>query len=90
VLCLLVPLAVALLTDVHARAGSCSTRPAAFLVELPFALVLPRMVAGLVWGLLAFAIASVGATKLLGMWSGSGGFFHYRGCPLPRWNPGQG
>ncbi|HYH79616.1 MAG TPA: hypothetical protein VEX86_07455 [Longimicrobium sp.] len=91
VLCLIVPLAVGLLSPVHARAGSCSTRPAAFEIPfIPFDLLLPRMVAGLMWGLLAFTIASVLATKLLGKWSGAGGFFHYRGCPLPRWNPGQG
>ncbi len=90
VLCLLAPLVVGMSSPVHARAGSCSTRPAAFLVDLPFDLLLPRMVAGLVWGLLAFAIASWLATLLLGRWSGAGGFFHYRGCPWPRWNPGQG
>lgn len=90
VLCLLVPLAVGMHSPVHARAGSCSTRPAAFPVDLPFDLLLPRMLAGLVWGLLAFAAASLLATWLLGRWSGAGGFFHYRGCPWPRWNPGQG
>jgi len=90
VLCLLVPLAVGMYSPVHARAGSCSTRPAAYLVDIPFDLLLPRMFAGLVWGLLAFAIASLLATSLLGKWSGAGGFFHYRGCPWPRWNPGQG
>jgi len=90
VLCLLVPLPVGLYSPVHARAGSCSTRPAAFPVDLPLDLLLPRMLAGLVWGLLAFALASLLATWLLGRWSGAGGFFHYRGCPWPRWNPGQG
>lgn len=90
VLCLLVPLAVGLYSPVHARAGSCSTRPAAFAAEIPVELLLPRMLAGLVWGLLAFALVSLLATRLLGRWSGAGGFFHYRGCPWPRWNPGQG
>jgi hypothetical protein len=89
-MCLLVPLPVGWFSQVHVRAGSCSTRPAAYLVDLPFDLLLPRMLAGLVWGLFAFAIASLLATWLLGRWSGAGGFFHYRGCPWPRWNPGQG
>ena len=90
VLCLLVPLAVGTYAPVHARAGSCSTRPNAFPADLPFDLLLPRMLAGLAWGLLAFAAFSLLATWLLGRWSGAGGFFHYRGCPWPRWNPGQG
>lgn len=89
-LCFFVPLAVGQLSSVHARAGSCSTRPAAFPVEIPFDLLLPRMLAGLVWGLLAFAVISLLATRLMGRWPGTGGFFHYRGCPWPRWNPGQG
>ncbi|HEY0152210.1 MAG TPA: hypothetical protein VGB92_09445 [Longimicrobium sp.] len=90
VLCLFVPLAVGQFSPVHARAGSCSTRPAAFPVEIPLDLLLPRMVAGLFWGALAFAAVSLLATRLLGRWPGTGGFFHYRGCPWPRWIPGQG
>jgi hypothetical protein len=90
VLCLLVPLAVGMYSPVHARAGSCSTRPAAFEAPIPFDLLLPRMLAGSMWGLLAFAAASLLATWALGRWSGAGGFFHYRGCPWPRWNPSQG
>ncbi|HEX8361781.1 MAG TPA: hypothetical protein VF613_16810 [Longimicrobium sp.] len=89
VLCLFVPLAVGGYAPVHARPGSCSTRPAAFPVEIPVDLLFPRMIAGFMWGLLAFAIVSLLATRLLGRWSGAGGFFHYRGCPWPRWNPGQ-
>jgi hypothetical protein len=89
-LCLAVPLAVGLYAPVHARAGSCSTRPAAFAAEIPIELLLPRMIAGLVWGVLAFALLSLLATWMAGRWSGAGGFFHYRGCPWPRWNPGQG
>jgi len=89
VLCLFVPLAVGQFSPVHARAGSCSTRPAAFPVDLPFELLFPRMVAGFLWGLFAFALFSIIATRGLGRWPGMGGFFHYRGCPSPRWNPGQ-
>ena len=90
VLCLIVPLAVGRYAPVHARAGSCSTRPAAFAAELPFDLLLPRMAVGFLWGVLAFALASLLATWLVGRWPGAGGFFHYRGCPWPRWNPVQG
>jgi len=88
-LCFFVPLAAGQLSPVHARAGSCSTRPAAFPVEIPLELLLPRMFAGLFWGLLAFTVFSLIATRFLGQWPGTGGFFHYRGCPWPRWNPGQ-
>ncbi len=89
VLCLFVPLAVGY-APVHARAGSCTTRPAGFPVELPFELLFPRMMTGFFWGILAFAALSLLATWLLGRWAGGGGFFHYRGCPWPRWYPGQG
>lgn len=90
VLCLSAPWAVGRYAPVHARAGSCSTRPAAFPVDIPFELLFPRMVAGLFWGLLAFTVLSLIATRLMGRWPGTGGFFHYRGCPWPRYNPGQG
>lgn len=88
--CALVPLAIGLTTQVNVRAGSCSTRPAAFPVDLPAALLVDRMFAGLVWGLLAFLVLSLLGTKVLGVSRLAGGFFHYRGCPLPRWNPTQG
>jgi hypothetical protein len=90
VLCFLVPLALGLTAEVHARAGSCSTRPAAFPVELPVSLLMDRMFAGLLWGALAFLVLSLFATKVLGLSRHAGGFFHHRGCPVPRWNPTQG
>jgi hypothetical protein len=89
VLCALAPLAVWLLVDLHARPGSCSTRPAAFPVELPIALLWPRVAAGLLWGVLAFVLLSLFATRVGGNWPAAGGFFHYRGCPVPRLNPGK-
>jgi hypothetical protein len=90
IVCFLVPLALGLTADVHARAGSCSTRPAAFPVDLPVSLLMDRMFAGLVWGLLAFVLLSLFATRVLGLSRHAGGFFHYRGCPVPRWNPTKG
>jgi hypothetical protein len=90
--CFAVPLVVGRLTPVTARAGSCTTRPAAFLVQLPFDLLFPRMVAGLLWGFIAFTVASLFFTRILARGAGpvAGGFFHYRGCPWPRWNPLEG
>jgi len=90
VLCALIPLALGLTADMHARAGSCSTRPAAFPVDLPASLLMDRMFAGLVWGALAFLLLSLLATQVLGLSRLAGGFFHYRGCPWPRWNPTKG
>lgn len=88
--CFLVPYVVNALTPVTARSGSCTTRPAAFLVHLPFDLVFPRMLAGVVWGVLAFTLLSLLFTRVLARWPAAGGFFHYRGCPWPRWNPLEG
>lgn len=88
--CFVIPLALGLTSHVNVRAGSCSTRPAAFPVDLPMELLVDRMFAGLVWGLLAFAVLSLIGTRLLGRSRLAGGFFHYRGCPVPRWNPAQG
>jgi hypothetical protein len=88
--CFLVPLVVGWLTPVTARLGSCTTRPSAFPVQLPFDLLFPRMLAGMVWGLLAFTLLSLVITRLLARWPAAGGFFHYRGCPWPRWNPLEG
>jgi hypothetical protein len=88
--CFVVPFVVGTLTPVTARAGSCTTRPAAFPVTIPFDLLFPRMVAGAVWGLLAFVLLSLVITRLLARGPMAGGFFHYRGCPWPRWNPLEG
>ncbi|HEX2206061.1 MAG TPA: hypothetical protein VHG93_00145 [Longimicrobium sp.] len=90
VACFLIPLALGLTADLNARAGSCSTRPAAFPVDVPVGLMMDRMFAGLVWGALAFIVLSLIGTQLLGRSRLAGGFFHYRGCPVPRWNPTQG
>ena len=86
----LIPLALGLTTQVNVRAGSCSTRPAAYPVDVPLGLLTDRMFAGIVWGMLAFVVLSLAGTQLLGRSRLAGGFFHYRGCPVPRWNPTQG
>ena len=71
-----------------ALAGSCSTNPGAFPIALPTSLVISRAMAGLVWGLVAFALLSSAATAVLGRFPHrSNGFFHHRGCPLPRFLP---
>lgn len=89
--CFAAPYVVGMLTPVTARAGSCTTRPAAFLVpHLPFDLLFPRMVAGALWGLVAFTVLSLVVTRLMARGPVAGGFFHYRGCPWPRWNPLEG
>jgi hypothetical protein len=86
----LVPLVLGLTTQINVRAGSCSTRPAAFPVDLPVGLLMDRMIAGTLWGVIAFVFVSLFATKVLGLSRFAGGFFHHRGCPWPRWNPTQG
>jgi hypothetical protein len=70
----------------HALAGSCETLPTAFPRHLPGALALGRAVAGLVWGLVLYPLASLLLTRSIGYLPAAGnGFFHNRGCPLPRW-----
>ncbi|MFL5386457.1 MAG: hypothetical protein ACJ8GN_28390 [Longimicrobiaceae bacterium] len=91
--CFAVPYVVGMLSPVTARAGSCTTRPAAYLIpHLPFDLLFPRMLAGALWGLVAYIVFSVFFTQILARGAGpvAGGFFHYRGCPWPRWNPLEG
>jgi hypothetical protein len=90
VYCFLVPLAVGKLTTLSARPDSCTTRPAAFPVHLTVDLLVPRMWAGAVWGFLAFILLSLIFTRVLARGPVAGGFFHYRGCPWPRWNPLEG
>jgi hypothetical protein len=90
--CFAVPFVVGRFSPMTARAGSCTTRVAAFAVPLPFDLLFPRMLAGLLWGFLAFIVVSLFFTQFVARGAGprAGGFFHYRGCPVPRWNPLEG
>ena len=82
-----IPLLVLSTSGTHALPGSCSTNPTAFLHPLPWSIVMERALAGLVWGFLAFTLLSVVFTRTLGYWPGSKGFFHFRGCPVPRIRP---
>lgn len=71
-----------------ALAGTCSTDPNAFRVALPTAVVIQRAVVGLVWGPAAYALISVLLTSTIGrLPSKNNGFFHSRGCPVPRFLP---
>lgn len=83
----LVPLAVLSTAPLHALAGSCATLPTAFAVRLAFGQILPTMELAALWSLVAFPILSLLLTVLAGWHPASRGFFHYRGCPWPRWNP---
>jgi hypothetical protein len=85
-----VPALMGIGRQITVRAGSCSTHPSAFLADLPYNLMFDRIFAGAIWGMLTFVVLSLIATRLLGMSRHAGGFFHYRGCPWPRWNPMQG
>jgi hypothetical protein len=83
----LIPVLVLYLVPQHALAGTCETNPLAFAARLPGALMVSRASAGLVWCGLAFILASLLFTFAAGRHPASGGFFHNRGCPWPRWNP---
>jgi len=71
-----------------ALAGSCESNPTAFAAALPFAVVVQRSIAALVWALMAFPLTSWALTQTLGrvpsIWNG---FFHFRGTPWPRFSP---
>ncbi|HEX6749029.1 MAG TPA: hypothetical protein VF092_17150 [Longimicrobium sp.] len=70
----------------HALAGSCETNPTAFARHLPFRLALNRGVAGLLWGLVLYPVVSLILTRSVGyLPAARNGFFHNRGCPVPRW-----
>jgi hypothetical protein len=71
-----------------ALANSCATNPDAFPVSLPGDVIWSRAFVGLVWGALAFIVASLIATFFLGRFAhAKNGFFHHRGCPWPRFQP---
>lgn len=70
--------------DTRALANSCPTNPTPFLATLPWSEILQRGLAGLVWALIAYVLLSAAATWTVGWLPLSGGFFHNRGCPVPR------
>ena len=83
----LIPLAVLGLAHPTVLAGSCEGIDVAIATRLHFGQILPTMLAAAGWALAAFPLLSVILTRLAGWHPASGGFFHYRGCPWPRWNP---
>ena len=84
----LVPLAMLyLVVPQHALAGTCATNPLPFPATFPLGLALNRALAGFVWSALAFVLLSLLLTRAAGWHPAAGGFFHNRGCPLPRINP---
>jgi hypothetical protein len=78
------PLLVLHYWPTRALAGSCQTNPTPFLNPLPWSEILQRGLAGLLWAAIAYVLLSLVATRLVGWLPASGGFFHNRGCPAPR------
>jgi hypothetical protein len=83
----LVPLVVLGVSRPTVIVGSCSSLPIAFVTRLSIDQILPTALAAAAWAFAAFPLLSLAATALAGRHPASGGFFHYRGCPWPRWNP---
>lgn len=79
--------AISILSSWPTRAlpGSCVTDPNPFTVGLPWSEIITRGVAGSAWAVLVFILLSLLLTRTLGWLPQSGGFFHNRGCPWPRW-----
>lgn len=87
IVCFLTAAIALRLYPTHAMTGSCTTNPTAFLEPLPWDLVWNRAFAGLIWGATTFVLLSLVLTRTLGRWPWSKGFFHFRGCPAPRYRP---
>lgn len=83
----LIPLVVLSLAPLHAAAETCATNSLPFAASLAFNQILPVMEGSALWALVAFPLVSWALTRAAGWHPASGGFFHYRGCPWPRWNP---
>ena len=85
VACTLVAFVVLTIAHTTAYPGSCSTNPLPFDAPLPQNVVLLRTAVGFAWGMVAFVIFSLIMTRTVGRVPSTGnGFFHNRGCPLPR------
>ncbi|MEP6620001.1 MAG: hypothetical protein ABJE47_11825 [bacterium] len=68
-----------------ALANSCQSDPRAFPIALPSGFVWTQVWAAMIYGALMFAVLSVVFTAILGRFAHqANGFFHNRGCPLPR------
>jgi len=87
VLGFLIPLVVLSFAPLKLLSGSCGGLKGSFPVHMSFTQIFPSMVAWALWALAAFPLLSWLFTRLAGWHPASRGFFHYRGCPWPRWNP---
>ena len=68
-----------------ADANACQSDPRAFPAPLPGDFVWAQGFAGALYGVVLFAVLSVAFTWLLGRFAyEKNGFFHNRGCPIPR------
>jgi hypothetical protein len=75
---------------ITALANTCQSNPAAFAQPLPMTTILNRSLAGAAWAFIAFFLLSWLATRpwlLGGIALPRNGFFHNRGCPVPRLTP---
>jgi len=82
-----IPLAVLSFAHPTLIPGTCSAIRTAIGTSLAFEQILPTMLAAAGWAFAAFPALSLLLTWVAGWHPASGGFFHYRGCPWPRWNP---
>lgn len=87
VLCLAAAAVILHWYPTHAMIGSCETNTTGFLEGLPAEIIWDRAFAGFAWGALTFALLSILLTRTIGRWPWSSGFFHFRGCPVPRFLP---
>lgn len=86
--CAIVAYATLSVMPTHALADTCPTNPNPFPLRLPASLIMARAVAGIAWGALAYVLFSVVLTATIGRFASvKNGFFHNRGCPLPRFVP---
>lgn len=68
-----------------ALANSCQSDPRAFMVSLPGSMIWNEALAALAYGGLLFVVLSILFTGVLGRFAHArNGFFHNRGCPIPR------
>jgi hypothetical protein len=77
--------AVLRLWPTKADANACQSDPRAFPAPLPADFVWAQGVAGFLYGILLFGLLSILFTWAFGRFAYVGnGFFHNRGCPIPR------
>lgn len=88
VVCGILGYAVLSIAPTHAFGGTCPSNPAPFPLRLPASLIVWRTLAGILWGAVAYFVFSIVLTATAGRFASlKNGFFHNRGCPLPRLVP---